>query len=271
MSADYSKNWRIIDNSKGPQCKCMWVFCYLAGEVKTCRIFTSSSILMKFDLQICASSCPPASHLVVVVVCLSSYETAESMVHMYICVWSYCPVSDWTNKFANWLLRSLLALEALFSRNLFSVTFYWTKRCAMVSKMTGENKQNSQDKIERNSWIYLLPATAVHQITLRIITTSLSYWPLLGFISLKLSKWMSNYSFEELSSVSISFKFFKQVASLLPPFDTVSVSILIQSGSQGKGVQWIGSRRCRGETVCQARLCRRTECLQASPDTLLLW
>lgn len=41
--------------------------------------------------------------------------------------------------------------------------------------------------------------------------------------------------------------------------------------NQGGEVQWMHSRRCTGGSECQIKLCSKTECLQASPDTLPLW
>ena len=40
--------------------------------------------------------------------------------------------------------------------------------------------------------------------------------------------------------------------------------------TQDREVQWMCSGRCEGGSACQRRLCRRRECQQASPDTLLL-
>ena len=40
--------------------------------------------------------------------------------------------------------------------------------------------------------------------------------------------------------------------------------------TQDRGAQWMWSGTCAGGWVCQRRRCRRTECLLASPGTLLL-
>ena len=50
----------------------------------------------------------------------------------------------------------------------------------------------------------------------------------------------------------------------------IECQTLSRSQTRGPQVQWMWCWRCGGGSVCQRRLCRRTECQQDSPHTLLL-